>query len=323
MGAVMSMSLSACDYECNEVSALTVSKFLISKDFEKHELTQKSADIESAVVKLKYFGEVTISEHCFGCAVQIETPKMVDHYHLQIILKGEGTVLYHGIEQHLNAGEALVVSPDSSFISTYNADCQKLIVRIPETLMRQTAREFNYEMSEAPIEFNYIKQRLPSTGSLINLLQDILQQPSDYLCGRGVTYYNKLLSNAILGTFSCNLTRSGKNVSSQHRLIERIRDYVQGRILQDITIDELAYLCKISRKSLYNLCDRELGMTPASFVRRLKLDRVYLELSMNHQVRNVTEVALKYGFTNLGRFSAQYREHVGELPSQTLRNTCD
>ncbi|MCB5163156.1 hypothetical protein LG368_14930 [Marinomonas sp. E8] len=28
---------------------------------------------------------------------------------------------------------------------------------------------------------------------------------------------------------------------------------------------------------------------------------------------------MKYGFTNLGRFSVQYKELIGELPSHTLR----
>jgi len=46
---------------------------------------------------------------------------------------------------------------------------------------------------------------------------------------------------------------------------------------------------------------------------------VYSELKQDDRVRNVTEVALKYGFTNLGRFSAQYKEYIGELPSQTFR----
>ena len=36
-------------------------------------------------------------------------------------------------------------------------------------------------------------------------------------------------------------------------------------------------------------------------------------------VRNITELALDYGFVHLGRFSDTYRQLFGELPSDTLK----
>ncbi|MFP5456117.1 MAG: helix-turn-helix domain-containing protein, partial [Alphaproteobacteria bacterium] len=33
----------------------------------------------------------------------------------------------------------------------------------------------------------------------------------------------------------------------------------------------------------------------------------------------VSELALEWGFTHLGRFSAEYRRRFQELPSETLR----
>ncbi|MGE6473330.1 helix-turn-helix domain-containing protein [Serratia proteamaculans] len=36
-------------------------------------------------------------------------------------------------------------------------------------------------------------------------------------------------------------------------------------------------------------------------------------------VRNVTELAMDFGFLHLGRFSENYRKQFGELPSDTLK----
>ena len=320
LGVDMTICLTACDHEVSGISAQSVSSFLMSKHFGEHELIQKSSYLAQAGIKFKSFGELSISEHSFGCEVQMKTPMMSDIYHLQVMLEGESLVQCHGKSEHLSAGDALIVSPNSPLISHYSADCRKLIIRIPVNFMAQTAREFGYRITKDSIVFNFEKQPLPTSGSFISLLNDILQQPQGSWCERGLLYYSKLLANAIFGAFASNVNPVNVAHTSQHRLVERIREYVLSHITQDIGIDHLAEICQISRKSLYNLCDRELGMTPSSYVRCLKLEGVHLELSQNERIRNVTEVAMKYGFTNLGRFSAQYREHIGELPSQTLRS---
>lgn len=316
----MGLCLEACDHAISGISAQSVSSFLISKQFGEHQFIQESSQRLQADIKFRHFGELAISEHSFGCVVQMQTPMISDMYHLQVMLSGESQVHCQGKTQHLVSGDALIVSPNSPFISRYSVDCRKLIIRIPSHFLKQTAREFNYRIGKDGIVFTFQKQPLPTTGSFISLLNDILQQPHAHLGNRGLTYYTKLLANAIIDTFDSNLRHASTLRTQQNRLIERLRDYILQHITQDLSLEQLAEVCQISRKSLYNLCDRELGMTPSTLIRNLKLESVHAELSQNERIRNVTEVAMKYGFTNLGRFSAQYRDHIGELPSQTLKN---
>lgn len=316
----MTLSLTACDHEERGVSAESISSYLIGKRFGEHRLRFRTPSSSKADIKFKRFGVLSISEHTFGCSVQMYTPMMTKLYHLQVTLSGESKVRCHNKVQMLKAGDAVIVTPNTSLISDYSADCRKLIVGIPAEFLMQTAREFGYHTNQDLIYFRFKKQPLPTTGSFISLLDDILQQPQGLLCERGLMYYSKLLCNAIFSTFECHLSQSQSAQLSQHRDIERVRDYVQQHITDDISVEELARLCQISRKSLYNLFERETGLTPSAYVRCLKLESAHLELSGNQSIRNVTEVALKYGFTNLGRFSAQYRDYIGELPSQTLRS---
>ena len=69
------------------------------------------------------------------------------------------------------------------------------------------------------------------------------------------------------------------------------------------------------------MCIRDsLGTTPKHYIRQRKLERVHACLSdPSAKVRNITEVALDYGFLHLGRFSESYKSAFGELPSDTLR----
>jgi len=59
--------------------------------------------------------------------------------------------------------------------------------------------------------------------------------------------------------------------------------------------------------------------TPTAFLRQARLQLVRDELLRSGPEANVTTVALRHGFSHLGRFSAQYRSAFGEDPSATLR----
>jgi AraC-like DNA-binding protein len=66
-----------------------------------------------------------------------------------------------------------------------------------------------------------------------------------------------------------------------------------------------------------------VGSTPKHFIRQRKLEKIHAQLSdPGARIRNVTEVALDYGFLHLGRFSESYKNAFGELPSDTLRRRC-
>jgi tetratricopeptide (TPR) repeat protein len=64
-----------------------------------------------------------------------------------------------------------------------------------------------------------------------------------------------------------------------------------------------------------------LGTTPMGWVRKTRLARARQQLLASREEANVTDIALANGFTELGRFSARYRQAFGELPSQTLKTS--
>ena len=62
-------------------------------------------------------------------------------------------------------------------------------------------------------------------------------------------------------------------------------------------------------------------MPPLQYLKHCRLEAARRELSSAERDQTtVTEVALRYGFYHLGRFSGLYRETFGELPSETLKH---
>ena len=100
-----------------------------------------------------------------------------------------------------------------------------------------------------------------------------------------------------------------------------MRQYVLNHIKDDLDLNELAELCGVSVKTLYNLFRREYDKTPSAYIRELKLEAVHQQLTTDSSIRKVTPIALDYGFTNLSRFSGQYKTLFGETPSATLKRS--
>jgi len=100
----------------------------------------------------------------------------------------------------------------------------------------------------------------------------------------------------------------------------RIADYIDEHLKRDISVEQLAELANMSLRSLYLLFERKVGTTPKSYIRQRKLEQIHGRLSdPSAKVRNITEIAMDYGFMHLGRFSESYKSTFGELPSDTLR----
>lgn len=316
----MTFDFSIYDLEVADASSQTLTKVLLDKGFGEYRFIPSTPVKKYAKLRFKEFGPLSILEYEAGEITTIRASKDTNAYFLHIILAGQSIGKSNNEERTLNTGDSILVMPGTRFESHNTKDCRKLIVKIPTDFLHQTARKFGYMSTKDPIQFEHKANVFPMTGPLFNLLNDMLQQDKSTLYDRALIYYCRLFNSAILTMFNSNFNQSPLTSLSLHRQVERVRNYVLDHITADIAIDELADVCKISRKSLYNLFEREAGLTPSAYVRRLKLESAYAELKNNERVRNVTQVALKYGFTNLGRFSAQYREQIGELPSQTLRD---
>jgi AraC-like DNA-binding protein len=87
----------------------------------------------------------------------------------------------------------------------------------------------------------------------------------------------------------------------------------------------LAEICArlgVSHRFLRKCCEHNLGMSPGRYHRLRRLQLVHRALRDGElDPSNVSAIARRFGFRELGRFAASYRALYGELPSATLRRT--
>jgi AraC-like DNA-binding protein len=76
----------------------------------------------------------------------------------------------------------------------------------------------------------------------------------------------------------------------------------------------------VSERLLRACCKEHLRMGPNRYIRLRRMQQVHRDLrNGNPGTASVSEVALRYGFHDPGRFATSYRAVYGELPSATLR----
>ncbi|WP_372988267.1 AraC family transcriptional regulator [Marinobacter sp.] len=104
------------------------------------------------------------------------------------------------------------------------------------------------------------------------------------------------------------------------RRVQRAIDRIRSKPDWQFDLPELASHAGASERNLYYLMKRETGVTPYRFYQRCRLVRVRRRLvDCQCEVPHISHYAADEGFSHLGRFAALYREHFGELPSETIQ----
>jgi transcriptional regulator GlxA family with amidase domain len=108
---------------------------------------------------------------------------------------------------------------------------------------------------------------------------------------------------------------------SRFELVARVNGFLRDNISEPITVTELSRIAGVSERTLRAAFHDVVGISPKQYVigERLRAARQAL-CAANPETTTVTDIAMEYGFFELGRFAGRYRHAFGETPSRTLRH---
>lgn len=107
---------------------------------------------------------------------------------------------------------------------------------------------------------------------------------------------------------------------SYSTIMRRFEQCIEANSDRPLYLTDLCKAVGVSDRTLRNCCYEYLGMGPKRYLwlRRMHQARQALQ-SADSGAATVTDVAMNYGFGELGRFAVAYRALFGERPSTTLR----
>ena len=101
--------------------------------------------------------------------------------------------------------------------------------------------------------------------------------------------------------------------------VKRAIEFMWANAYRPVSASEIAGECGVGVRALNSGFRRFKAMPMMAYLREIRLSAVRQELRDPASTGAIGEIAGKWGFTHLGRFSSEYEKRFGELPSQTRR----
>lgn len=96
--------------------------------------------------------------------------------------------------------------------------------------------------------------------------------------------------------------------------VERIRQYIQYHVDEDLRIDQLAARVYLSQTYLSYIFKKETGMTLSRYIRQCRMEKAK-ELLTSTDMK-IVQVCEKVGFSNVSYFCQSFREYTGVSPEK-------
>lgn len=267
-------------------------------------------------------------------AASLEFPAMGNFYAVFMPMNGRVLCRHHDPdvedrEFEANTIRALVTSPGSALTMRLDDDTPLLLFRIEEQamleyLVRMRGRKLTKPLTFSP-EFDLTTDVAVRWHAAVQLVHtEVFHKGSLLQGGYGISGLEDLLMNSLLltqpSTYHDEFIRPSEK--PVRPVVQAAMDYIDRNLGEAITMESIARNVHMSVRSIQQAFREELGVSPMTYVRDRRLERVHQELSdaLPSDGVTVTDVAHRWGFHHLGSFASEYRKRWGTTPSETLRS---
>ncbi len=112
--------------------------------------------------------------------------------------------------------------------------------------------------------------------------------------------------------------RTAKAVHSENAIIRRAQQYISTHIRERLTVPVVASHVKVSASYLTALFNKNLQISPAEYIRRIKLQES--KQMIREGDMNFTEIAAALQYSTVHHFSRQFKEKFGITPTEYAKS---
>lgn len=315
-------------YSIMDTCSLEEARDIVSRVYLDHALSAPEDRLE-ATLNAAPNRRLTIGYLTYQSSAKLVMPPTEDCYHINLTVEGRTeahrTDGARATTQAMTSG--LVLLPDQETTVRWSPDAGQFILKISREMLEGHLSEQLHLPVNGVLDFDFgIDLTTPAGTSLISSVEFLareLDRPgglADMPIAREQleAFVMTQVLHAGRHQYSDALAAPADPVRTVR--LRPVVSYMEEHADEPLSPQELARIGCMSVRTLHATFQQELGESPMSYLRRIRLDHVRAELlRCDPRLTRVTDVALRWGFFHQSRFAQQYKERFGELPRDTLR----
>ena len=221
---------------------------------------------------------------------------------------------------HNVGNDKLIVIPDGSSVDIAAPDLagseaitisNTLYVELSEVLTPTLIRPDDLTIVEGnSAQLHHLRQ------TLLNLVaypeSDVNDEQLSDLLAATIVW---ITDNPGQGSQSLDLNASTARI----RIAKLAQEYIEEYHRETVRMEDLCRVTSVGIRTLQRCFKEYFELSISDYLKAVRLNTAHRELTVAHPSEDsVTSIALRNGFTHLGRFSTEFRNLFGQLPSEIL-----
>lgn len=223
---------------------------------------------------------------------------------MYLILEGQGKITINGREFYPQKND-MVLLPKNSRVSLYSEN---------ETCYNKYWCDFMAKLDSQPlfeiIDFPYLVHLddITYVKSLFDRL-DELHLKTDVASA----FMIKATITELLSIFLQNGTEKADDKFKESQFVSDVISFIQKNIDKKLSVGEIARTTKYNEKYFIELFKNHFGMTPARYVKAMRLEKAKRELLYTDCA--ISYIANQIDYSTVQKFSRDFKEYTGFTPT--------
>lgn len=266
--------------------------------------------------------DVTLNYMRYGDEVRITPGLFNDFFLAQVPIAGSARVKVGDRVVASDRHYGSLGSPTEPVDMIWSDGCEQLLVYVRRNAVEELAASQVDERE--PVVFQpLLDLDAPAIRAWMRLVRlafdDLEAGGALFRSPLAASHFEQTLISGLLSAQPNSSTASPTSPAIGSRAVHAVVQLIEAEPDRAWRLADLADSAGVSPRTLQSAFQRELGVTPLQQLRHTRMQRVRRDLlAADPTTDSVTEIAARWGFFHLGRFSQTYRSAYQELPSQTL-----